>query len=161
MIRKCLFSASIGLAMVALLLLVPGSRASGSEKMGSAREKLLGAWRLVYVEEPGPDGKRVRENRSGTLTYTADGRMAVQILVPAGAPAESGPVKYEACDYEAYYGSYTVDEASSTVTHNVEGAVVRSLMGQRLGRVYHFSGKQLMLKSTRADEPWSITWERY
>lgn len=150
-------------SLVALAVLSLTSFAAhdpGSEKAGGS-EKLLGAWRLAYVEEPGPDGKMVREERQGTLMYTSDGRMAVQIVVPPNAPAESGPIQYEACGYEAYYGTYTLDAPTSTVTHNVEGALVRTLVGQHLGRRYRFSGKQLILTSTRTEERWSITWERY
>ena len=155
------FSIGILLSIAALALPIPGWPALGSEKTSGAREKLLGAWRLAYVEEPGADGKLVRTQRAGTLTYSADGRMAVQIVAPVGAPAESGPVKYEACNYESYFGAYTLDEAAGTVIHHAEGALVRSLIGQKLGRAFRFSGKQLILKSTRADEHWTIAWERY
>ena len=48
---------------------------------GSAREKLIGAWHLVSMEEPGADGKVLRiTNRNGVLIYTRDGHMSVQIM---------------------------------------------------------------------------------
>jgi len=37
---------------------------------------------------------------------------------------------------------------------------VRSLIGKNLTRVYRFEGKQLILKSSRPDEHWTIAWER-
>ena len=90
------------------------------------------------------------------------GHMSVQIMLPEhGAGNPSNPVKYEQNGYEAYYGTYEVDERAHTVTHHVEGALVRALVGKNLTRQYRFEGKQLILKSSRADEHWSIAWERY
>jgi hypothetical protein len=38
---------------------------------------------------------------------------------------------------------------------------VRSLIGKDLTRIYTFSGKQLVLTSSRPDESWRIVWEHY
>ena len=54
---------------------------------------------------------------------------------------------------------YEVDEAAHTVTHHVEGALLRSLIGKNLTRVYRFEGRQLILTSSRPDEHWTIAWE--
>ena len=49
----------------------------------SATEKFVGAWRMAWMEEPGPDGTVTRiTDRNGTLMYTRDGRMSVQIQFP-------------------------------------------------------------------------------
>jgi len=51
---------------------------------GSAREKLIGAWRLVSMEEPGTDGKLNHiTDRKGMLIYTRDGHMSVQLMFPS------------------------------------------------------------------------------
>ncbi|MGH9434287.1 MAG: hypothetical protein ACRD3T_22410 [Terriglobia bacterium] len=70
------------------------SRAQSAEKKdagpGSAREKLIGAWRLAWMEESGGDGKVNRiTDRKGTLVYTRDGHMSVQLRVPKSASALS------------------------------------------------------------------------
>ena len=57
---------------------------------------------------------------------------------------------------KASYGTYQVDERAHTFTFHVEGALVRSLVGKDLPRSYEFSGKQLIVKSTRADEHWRV-----
>jgi hypothetical protein len=44
---------------------------------------------------------------------------------------------------------------------DVEGALVRTLIGNDLTRVYQLSGKQLILKSSRSDEHWTIAWEHF
>jgi hypothetical protein len=38
---------------------------------------------------------------------------------------------------------------------------VRTLVGADLPRFYEFSGKQLIVKSTRPDEHWRAIWEHY
>lgn len=51
----------------------------------SASEKLVGAWRLVWLEEQGADGKVNRiTDAKGSLIYTRDGHMSVQecLLIP-------------------------------------------------------------------------------
>ena len=124
----------------------------------SAREKLVGAWRLAWMEEPGADGKLNRiTSRKGMLLYTRDGHMSVQIMFPKSESALSND--YVQNGYEASFGSYDVDEGTHTVTHHVQGALVRSLIGKNLTRVYRFEGKQLILKSSRPDEHWTIAWE--
>jgi len=124
--------------------------------------QLVGAWRVAWIEEQGADGKLHRADRTGILVYTSDGHMSVQIMArELEAPPATGPVQYEQGGYEAYYGRYDVDERAHSVTHHVEGALVRTLIGHDLTRVYQLSGKQLILKSSRADEHWTIAWEHY
>lgn len=54
-----------------------------------------------------------------------------------------------------------VDAATRTVTHRYNGTNVRSLLGQALPRRYAISNDRLLIiRSTRADERWSVTWER-
>ena len=137
----------------------PGVSQSGAKE--SVRDKLIGSWRLAWVEEQAADGKMFRAEQTGVIMYARDGHMAVQIMLPEGKNApENNPVKYDQGSYEAYYGTYDVDEVAHTVTHHVEGALVRSLIGKSLTRVYRLEGKQLMLKSSRPDEHWTIVWER-
>lgn len=137
----------------------PGIAQSGARE--SARDRLIGSWRLAWVEEQQADGTMKRyTDRLGTIVYTRDGHMSVQIMLPEGQSVPgNNPVKYDRGSYEAYYGPYEVDEAVSTVTHHVEGALLRSLIGRDLKRVYRFEGKQLILTSSRPDEHWTIAWE--
>jgi hypothetical protein len=137
----------------------PGIAQSGAGE--SARDRLIGSWRLAWVEEQQADGTMKRyTDRRGTIVYSRDGHMSVQIMLPEGQSVpEKNPVKYDRGGYEAYYGPYEVDEAVHTVTHHVEGALLRSLIGKDLTRVYRFEGEQLILKSSRPDEHWTIAWE--
>ena len=128
----------------------------------SAREKLIGAWHLAHIEAPGPDGKPVDILQpTGMLIYTRDGHMSVQLMYPRSANAQSN--EYVQNGYEASFGSYDVDETTHTVTHHVEGSVTRDLLvGKDLPRIYQFTKDgHLTIRSARADEHWSVTWEHY
>lgn len=53
------------------------------ETAASDREKFIGVWRLVSLQSPGADGKVVSvPGLKGTLIYTRDGHVAVQIMYP-------------------------------------------------------------------------------
>ncbi len=144
------------------LLLFAGARTLSSRPPeGSVRQQLIGAWRLVSDEET-VDGKLTQLDQTGILTYTSDGHMSVQIMdKDPGTVRSSNPVVYSANGYEGYFGTFEVNESAHSVTHHVEGALVRSLIGKNLTRVYTFSGKQLILRSSRPDENWRIVWEHY
>jgi hypothetical protein len=150
------------LALIAMLAAISAVAQTSSKASQNSREKLLGAWKLVSIEEPGPDGKLQRLSNAGVIMYTHDGHMAVQIKMPEEtASSAAAPIQYSKSGYEAYFGTYTVDEKAGTVTHHVQGALVGSLVGKDLTRAYQFSGKQLILRSSRQDEHWTVVWERY
>ncbi len=81
-------------------------------------------------------------------------------LASIATPGANGNVQ---AGYEASFGSYDVDEATHTLTHHVQGSITRDLLvGKDLPRVYQFSADgQLIIKSARPDEHWSVTWEHY
>ena len=129
---------------------------------GSAREKLIGAWHLAHIEAPGSDAKPMDiPQPKGMLIYTLDGHMSVQLMYPRSANALSN--EYVQDGYEASFGSYDLDEATHTLIHHVQGSVTRDLLiGKDLPRVFHFTEDgHLIIRSTRSDEHWSVTWEHY
>ena len=126
----------------------------------SAREMFVGAWRMAWMEEPGPDGTITRiTDRNGTLMYTRDGRMSVQIQFPSSQSSVSND--YVLNGYEASFGTYEVNEEAQTITRHVEGSITRGLVGQSLTRAYRFSDAGLTMRSVRPEERWSTMWERY
>jgi hypothetical protein len=138
------------------------SLAQSPEKPDSrtAKEQLVGAWRLVSLEVPEPDGKVNRiTDLKGMLLYTRDGHMSVQLMYPKSASDLTND--YVKNGYEASFGSYDVDEQAHTVTHHVRGSITEGLVGKDLPRAYQFSDGHLIIKSTRPDEHWSVTWEHY
>ena len=150
------------LAIAFVLLTVASGAALFAQQSGpmSDRDRFIGAWRLAWMEEPGPDGQIIRRtDRKGSLMYTRDGRMAVQIQFPESEAAVSND--YVLNGYEASFARYEVDEAAKITTRHVEGSVTRGLVGQSLTRAYSFVDGRLVMRSIRPEERWSVTWERY
>lgn len=150
--------------IVLLLVAVCGvSQTHSAEETGASApdgEKLIGAWRLTSMI--GPDGKQItRGVPIGMLIYTRDGHMSVQLMYPRSEESLSN--EYVQNGYEASFGSYDLNVAAHTVTHHVQGSNTRDrLVGKDLPRVYQLNGNgQLIIKSARPDEHWSVTWEHY
>jgi hypothetical protein len=136
---------------------------SGSKKSGSQardRDRFVGAWRLVWLEEPAANGKVHRADCTGMLVFTGDGHMSVQVMYRSPqAGTSAGPVQYAQGGYEASFGRYEIDERMHTFTFDVEGALVRRLIGQHLTRVYELSGTRLIVKPASPNEHWRVAWE--
>jgi len=136
--------------------------AQSASRESSAESRFVGAWKLASPEQPGAGGKLRNVTCCGMLVYTSDGHMSVQVMGrDPQTQTPAGPVQYSQGGYEASYGRYEADERTHTFTFHVEGALVRALIGKDLPRLYEFSGKQLIVKSTRTDEHWRVVWERY
>ena len=154
-------------ALTALFLMTvsPIPMASGAPRnVSHARivHQFVGAWRLVWLEERGPDGKLHRSDCSGLLVYTGDGHMSVQVMYKEPqAGTGMAPVQYAQGGYEASFGTYEIDERRHRFIFYVNGALVRALVGKKLTRAYDFSGKQLIVKSSNPDESWKVARERY
>ena len=126
------------------------------------RVRLLGAWHLVRIDAPGLDGKLVSMPQPGG---DADLHTRWPHVGAADVPknVNTQSTEYVQDGYEASFGSYDVDESTHTVTYHVMGSITRSLLvGKDLPRVYQLTGDgRLVIKSVRADEHWSVTWEHY
>ena len=117
---------------------------------------LVGAWKMVSLDEPGADGQVHRADCDGMFVFTRDGKASVQVMY---RNAQTGSA-YAQGGYEASYGSYHIDD-TSTFTFHIDGALARTLIGKDLRRAYQISGDQLTIKSTNPHEHWKVIWERY
>jgi len=125
-------------------------------------DRFVGAWRLVWLEEPGADGDVHRADCTGLLIYTRDGHMSVQVMYRnLEAGGQAGQVQYAQGGYEASFGTYQISKDGGTFTFHVEGAMVRSLIGKNLPRAFELSGNQLIVRSTNPAERWRVAWEHY
>src|ERR1700694_5104179 len=98
-----------------------GSDAVAQQK--SLKDQLVGTGTLASWETIRPDGNKVDRfgsNPKGLQAFGADGHFAL-VLVRADVPKIAGGSRYKATDQEAqaivrgsiaYFGTYTVDEAS-------------------------------------------------
>ena len=155
----------LSLGVVSLFIGMTAMTQSGSQDRGGnegIRGRFVGAWRLAWLEEEGADGKVHRADCTGLLVFTRDGHMSVQVMYrnpPSGTSA--APVQYAQGGYEASFGTYEINEGAHTFNYHVEGALVRTFIGKDSTRVYEFSGKQLIVKSSSPDEHWRVAWEHY
>jgi len=149
---------TVGAGLLVLIVALSGF----SQARAADRERLIGAWQLVSLTAPGSDGRTMSVSHPlGMLTYTRDGHVSVQLMYPASETAISND--YVLNGYEASFGSYDVNEAKHIITHHIQGANTRDLLiGKSLPRVYEFDRLgNLIIKSARSDEHWSVTWKHY
>ncbi len=120
----------------------------------SAREHLVGTWRLISAEDVDPNtGKWVPYTfgnpPSGYFIYDATGHASIQIMTtpPVTIASPDNPTANEALAifnaYIAYYGTYTVDDVNITV--QVEGAWDPSQVGTNQARPYELCGDTLII----------------
>lgn len=131
---------------------------------GTAVERLAGWWRLVSRVTTGPDGKVLTDpglsaTPSGFLVYDRFGHVAAQ-LSRLGRTVEMLGEECHAAErargtsnnsqtvlgYDAYFGTYTVDEEAGVVTHHIEGALFPGDIGKALKRHFTLSGDALTIK---------------
>jgi hypothetical protein len=123
--------------------------------------KLLGAWRYVGTRINGGNWNR-GDNPKGMIYYGPHGEMAVQIAPDvkrrrAGAVMTPDEAFTAVKDYIAYFGTYTVDEATGTVTHHRHDSLQPGDNGD-LVRRYEFNGDRLVLRAPNSTL--EVTWER-
>jgi hypothetical protein len=119
----------------------------------------VGTWKLLYRDSPSRSDESVHTIETGRLTYDGRGNMTVQV-------ARQGREKLTAASepqqllstYTAYWGTYVVDEAKGTMTHQIEGSLSPAMVGRPSPHRYEFSndGQRLALTSPAS----TSTWER-
>jgi Lipocalin-like domain len=135
--------AAVGLAML------PGNAVAQTK---SLKDQLVGTWVFVSSTNTKPDGSKFDPwgaNPKGTTIYEANGHYAFMLMrsdLPkftdrSKTTPEEGKAVVQGSI--AYYGTYTVDEPSKTVTLHVEGSTVAALNGTDQKRI---------IKSISADE---------
>jgi len=90
-----------------------------------------------------------------------DRPMAIDCGTPGPAPSENSQ---SVNGYDAYFGTYTVDETKHTVTHHLEGALAAADVGKNLVREFQVSGDKLTIivrtNSPKEKQIRTLTWER-
>ena len=119
---------------------------------------VVGRWKLISINAENPDGD-VRypygEDPFGMLMYDADGYMSVLIMrrgrskfasgdILGGTPEE---IKEAFEKFEAYCGTYEVDEEQSIITHHIEGARFPNFERMEQVRFFEFFANRLIIKS--------------
>jgi len=121
-------------------------------------QALIGTWRLVSREDRTASGEVRIDPALGAdpislLVYDRGGNFAAQFMkrdrrADAAPPAVTGaPNNSRAVGgYDAYFGSYTVDDAAGTVTQRLQGALSPENVGLVLTRSMQVWGDELVIQ---------------
>jgi hypothetical protein len=149
-----------------------------SPNMGQSHPtpSLVGTWRLVSFEARDSKGQLqypLGEHVSGLLMYDAGGNMSAHVMrndrsrFAANDPGRGTDAEVRAAfdGHASYFGTYTIDEATQTVTHHVRGAWYPNWIGYDQLRYFKFEGSHLLLftpplVSSGESLEYVATWER-
>ena len=148
---------------IGLILLVSccGSlgHASTQSKQG-AREQIVGAWQLESRTVRKANGEVLLDpvlgkQPIGRLFYDASGYMMLQMMRQERTQAVSVPSNQQdaanpriVLGYDAYFGTFHVNEADGTITHHVEGSLFPEDLGKDFQRVFRIEGDTFTLSFT-------------
>jgi len=136
------------------------------------RADLIGAWQLVRFHSALPDGRTVEPygpRPLGTLIYTESGRMSAALCSPdrgdfGGAEFEtaaraSDEDKVRAfTGYTSYAGTFSV--VGDEVCHDIDIALVPSMIGRRVCRTARLGAGGLLLSYTHGAVTSTLRWRR-
>jgi hypothetical protein len=149
-------TARAALALVVLAALGAPPFAAPAQGARSAAAQIVGTFRLARYAPHGNEP-------TGRIEYDAAGRMWAMIFSPGRKPVDqnSTPEQWRdtARGVVAYYGTYTIDEATGRVIHHVEAASNPAWVGTDFIRWYRFEGANLVISLNPRFEN-SLLWER-
>ena len=119
----------------------------------TAKERLVGSWTLVSLTagEGADQSLPYGPNPKGSMMVDANGRFMITVVrsdLPnfasnnrmRGTPDENNSVVQGSI---AYYGTYTIDEATRVITVNVEGSTFPNFIGGTQTRILSFDGDEV------------------
>jgi hypothetical protein len=143
-------------AYLPLLLCAALGAAPHAAAAQSATKQIVGTYRLAMYSQHG-------DEPTGRISYDAAGRMWAMIFPPGREPvtqqSTAEEVRTTMRGVIAYYGTYTVDEATGRVIHHVEAASNPAWIGEDFIRWYRFQDGDLWISlNEKFDNP--LFWER-
>ena len=165
-------------AVITGLALAPFAHADTSS--AAERKKFLGMWKLIAGEskDQATGGVSYPWGRTpfGRLLYDDAGRVFVQLMNPgrrtvggvsnrgaaaAIASSSADDMREMLTGFNAYFGTFDVDQAAGTVIHHQESALIPSWVGTDQRRRYEFSAAgELMLLNTASGADYRLVWQR-
>jgi hypothetical protein len=115
------------------------------------KDQLVGTWKLDSRMLKKPDGSIVPyqgwEGAVGYIAYDRAGFMSVQFMQLNRTKQSTSS------SYAAYFGPYTFDEDTKTVTHHITGDINPEGVGANQPRVVSIEGDKLTLFIRNANSP--------
>jgi hypothetical protein len=120
-------------------------------------ERFIGVYTLISSGGSG-------ENPIGRIYYDRAGRMGALLHPRERKPLPKEPTVADYRDMlrglQAYFGTYTLDEAAKTVTHHIEGGLDPAEVGGQRVRRYEFVGDKRLNLYTNPTSTTPLVWER-
>lgn len=156
---------AIAFGLVFLVGFGPGGTAAGQGKsQAELRKPFVGSWKLVSIT--GGANPAARGKPTGIIIYDAHGNMAAQIQPDRQRPTYTGtPTAEQLADrargYTAYFGTYTIDEKASIVTHHRQGQLDSGAVDFVRKFELIDGGNRIVLTPVGGTAPpTQLTWER-
>jgi hypothetical protein len=123
------------------------------------KSEIIGTWKFVTMVAKTGSGKTLYpygEKLFGRLMYTPDGHMSALLMdTDRDKFASNDPlagtleeIKQAYKKFDAYCGTYKVDENKESITHHVEGAKFPNWVGTDQLRYFELKGDRLEIKAT-------------
>jgi len=148
----------VAVVVVAIVASLTLSMSAALAQQKSLRDRIVGTWKLVSVDSVRPNGQTLNFwmglHPTGLIIYQPNGYMAVQIMhdpraMFAKTPPTSTPtydeLKNAFFGYYAYWGTYTINEADSSVVHSVQGSLLPGEVGLNYKRFLSIDGTKLIV----------------
>jgi Lipocalin-like domain len=162
-LRAYVLFAAFFTASTSCSLFAQTATARPADAKPSVREQLIGSWRLVSRESRRANGEMVPDAGLATvplglLIYDRSGHVAAQLsrqdrtlaMLPdecrlaietKGTPDTAQTI----LGYDAYFGTFTIDEKAGTVTHHLVAAIFPGDIGKDIQRRFSLSGNRLTI----------------
>jgi hypothetical protein len=168
-------------ANYSMTTILKGARAQEREAAsGAERRKFIGMWKLISGEAKDQKTGEVQypwgKNPFGRLLYDETGRVFVQLMNPGrrvvGGAANRGAAAAIASSsaddlrdmltgFNAYFGTFEVDQSAGTVIHHLQSALIPSWVGTDQRRRYEFSpAGELIILNTAGGADYKLVWQR-
>jgi hypothetical protein len=161
-------STCLSLVGAAALLVVVGHPSTLAGQTAAGRQPLIGTWKLITFER-GDSAQSLSAvaNPRGILIQDAAGNV-IEIVTRGGRTARtSGPATAQDdlesfMNYNAFWGTYTVDNGRPTVTYRINGDLNPNRIGQQSVRSYERNGIRLTVTESAPNggPVRRLTWER-
>jgi hypothetical protein len=164
--------------VISAFSLAPLAHAGANE--ASVRKKFVGVWKLVSGESRDQVTGEVHypwgTKPVGRLAYDDAGRVFAQLMNPgrrrvggvanrgaaaAISTASADDMREMLTGFNAYFGTFAVDEPARTVIHHLQSALIPSWVGTDQRRKYEFSGgNRLIMFNTASQADYRLVWDR-
>ena len=147
------FLASVRISTITALGVALITSAAVGQSANSYKERFIGSWTLVSLTsgEGANQTLPYGPNPRGTMMVDANGRFSITVVrsdLPkftsnnrmSGAPEENKAVVQGSI---AYWGTYSIDEATHVLTVNIEGSTFPNFTGGTQTRILSFDGDEV------------------